>query len=595
MLLLLVVIGLGAEVATLAQALDRLNRGTAILQKAGSTLGADPNGWTAERISVAAGFSNEADGLIRTGAERISGDPILRALGLVPLVGDQAIGLRDLADASVRGSAAFKDTLAVASAVDQTRKSTDPPGSRLLNLIAATGSYWTDTDANLTPALDAIHADMNRPLLPALAERVRKVNDQFQPVDDLARVGAVAARYLPDALGAKGSRTYLVLMANPTEIRPAGGFVGSVGVVGLAKGAPTTIDIKSQDAFYPQMKKHFDVPSPLGRYMKLFKDSLEIGDAGWDPDFPTSGKLSEQIYTSAVGPVDGTVSIDPYAIAALLDVTGPVDVPGYGTFSSSDFVPKLNYIVNVSTAKGSGKQALGPISNAVLNKILTAPASSWPRLLLAARQQADGRHIQVLFHDGQLEEAAASAHYDGAILPGNQDSLMAVDANVTPSKGDYYVQKSMNVKAEVEASGMTRHEVTMTYDMPTPVDDIDRALNPGDGTYRDYVRFYLPETATVANFHITLDGKPSESGLDAISYAHGREVVGAYFRLPRGHETVVDMIYEIPNAPQASYQLTVQKQAGVPGLPTTVLISYPGGFRVERSDLTTDMNASVTW
>jgi hypothetical protein len=329
------------------------------------------------------------------------------------------------------------------------------------------------------------------------------------------------------------------------------------------------------------MTKHFDVPVSLGRYLREYNNSLEIGDAGWDADFPTSGGLSEDIFTAAAGPVDGTVSIDPYAISALLAVTGPVEVPGYGSFSSQDFLPKLNFIVNVDTAPSSGKQALGPISNAVLNKFLTAPAGLWPKLLQVGRTQAENRHIQVLFHDQQLADAAARVHYDGAILPSDGDNLMVADGNVTPSKGDYYMKKSMDLNVEVGASGLNRHQLTVRYQMPPAVDATDKALNPGDN-YRDFVRFYLPETATIANFQMSLDGKAVGNAPESIDYAHGRTVVGAFFILTRGHETVLTLTYQVPQAP-------------VPQLPTRIFISYPGGTKQEDSSLTGDMRASVTW
>ena len=128
----------------------------------------------------------------------------------------------------------------------------------------------------------------------------------------------------------------------------------------MDKGAPSTVDVKSQDVFNPLMKTRLPVPYPLGRFLKFYKNSLELGDSAWDPDFPSSAATSGALYRSATGQVvDGTLSIDPYALADLLGVTGPIDLPGYGTFNSENFFSKLNFIVNASTSPGSGKGALG--------------------------------------------------------------------------------------------------------------------------------------------------------------------------------------------------------------------------------------------
>src|SRR5207245_687092 len=123
------------------------------------------------------------------------------------------------------------------------------------------------------------------------------------------------------------------------------------------------------------------------------------------------------------------------------------------------------------------------------------------------------------------------------------------------TKGDFYAHKSMEIRTEIGLTAIARHEVTLRYEMPNPVDDIDRHLNPGDGSYRDYVRFYLPETANVANFVATIDGQPSNVGWDAITHDHGHAIVGAFFRLPRGHSIQVSLVYQVPLASASQYDL----------------------------------------
>jgi hypothetical protein len=432
-------------------------------------------------------------------------------------------------------------------------------------------------------------------LIAPLASIVRDAVDALQPVATLAQAGAVAGQYAPNALGANRAQTYLVMLANPSEMRPAGGFSGAIGTLVMDKGVPAKIDIKSQDAYNPLIKS-VPVPYPMARYLRFYKNSLELGDSGWDTDFPTSAALSEQIFVSATHqPLDGTISIDPYAIAALLEVTGPVDVAGYGTFTSQTFFPELNFIVNVSTAPNAGKQALGPIADVVLNKVLSQPAAAWPRLFQVFEEQAASRHVQALFHDRNLAAAAKTAHFDGALVDPGKDYLMVADANVGATKGDYYTRKSLEVKAEVPSSGLVKHELTARYELPQPANDADRALNPGDGSYRDYVRFYLPEAAALASAEVTQDGRAGEGGLDSISFDHGREVVAVFFRLPRGHSVVVSLVYEVPVPVDHRYELYLQKQAGIPQLPTRVLLSYPGGESQQVVSMTHDTDVTVQW
>ena len=172
---------------------------------------------------------------------------------------------------------------------------------------------------------------------------------------------------------------------------------------------------------------------------------------------------------------------------------------------------------------------------------------------------------------------------------------MIADANVGATKGDYYAKKSAELKTVVLPTGLVRHELDLHYQMPLPVDDADRGLNPGEGSYRDYVRFYLPETATVASFKMTADGKPGDGGLDTIVFDHGRQIVGAFFRLPRGHSADLQLLYEVPSTPDPQYNLVVQKQAGATSLPLALLVSYPGGVRQQQLALAQDAQFSVGW
>ena len=191
---------------------------------------------------------------------------------------------------------------------------------------------------------------------------------------------STAADYLPALLGAAGPRTYLLLFPNPYELRPSGGLFGTLAAVTIDRGSPAGIAVVGYEAINALQRERFPVPPALARRMSFAGDSLDIGDAGWDPDFPASAALCERIYRSATGlQVDGTIAIDPYAISALLAVTGPLDVAPYGTFTTADFFPKLNAIVNVARGPDSGKQAMVPISRALVDRLLGAPPSLWLR------------------------------------------------------------------------------------------------------------------------------------------------------------------------------------------------------------------------
>jgi hypothetical protein len=418
------------------------------------------------------------------------------------------------------------------------------------------------------------------------------------PTADQTRIAATAARIVPAAIGADRPQRYLLLFANPAEIRPAGGFVGAVGSLTLANGAPQVLDIRAEEAYTPLFKQRFDPPYPLPRFFDYKKVPFEIGEAGWDPNFAASTQLSEAMVKSATGAdVDGTISLDPYAISALLGVTGPVDVAGYGSFNKDNFFAQVDYIVNVKRGPGSGKAALPIIAKVILQKVLDQPISNWPKLVSAFQEEARGRHIQLQFHSADLAPATAKAGYDGAILAKGNDYVMVVDGNVGATKSDFYMTKSMDIKAEVPASGLSRHQITLQYKLPLPVNDVDRALNLQDqGAYADYVRVYLPELASGVSVRYAQDDGPGFGGYDRTELVNGKKVVAAFFRLPRGHQGTLQIDYVVPlDVRNRTFDLFIQKQAGIPDRPTTLELSFPGGQTTRRSTLSTDADFQVSW
>jgi hypothetical protein len=595
---LVVLVATIAEAAMITRAVGHIRKGTQALSQAAAVLGNSPDQWTQQHISNAQILQGEAHDELTTGYSDMVGDPGLKLLEHLPWAGDQVHALLSASRLSVAAARGFGDLVDVARIVDSSRAATKPTGQRLLDLLAAAAPPWADAQSQLDPAMAGVQSDMGRPLVPPLRDLLAREVDGLRPLADEARVGAVVGKFAPAALGASAPQNYLVLLPNPSEIRPSGGFSGSIATTVMSAGAPTTIDVKNQEDFNPLMKARQPVPVALARYLKFYKNGLELGDAGWDPDFPTTARLSETMYVDATKkPVDGTISIDPYALAALLSVTGPVDVPPYGTFDSGNFFTKLNTIVNASTGPGAGKSALPPISRAVLNKVLTQPAGDWPKMLTVMRDQAEQRHIQAYFHEPALAAATAKVHFDGAMVANPGDYLMVADANVGATKGDAFAHKSMEVRTEVHpGQGVVRHEVLVHYDMPNATDDVDRALNPGDGSLRDYVRFFLPREAAVAGVTVVSgSGKRAEGGLDAISLAHERQSVGAFVRVPRGEKVDLTLVYEVPLTGNSGYGLYLQKESGVASLPTTLVVSYPGGVARRQTDLMADRQVQVSW
>jgi hypothetical protein len=81
-----------------------------------------------------------------------------------------------------------------------------------------------------------------------------------------------------------------------------------------------------------------------------------------------------------------------------------------------------------------------------------------------------------------------------------------------------------------------------------------------------------------------------------VSIDHGKQVIGAFFRLPRGHVAELKLDYQVGVRGDNGYALLLQKQAGTPDLPFAVQVSYPdGGLMSQQLDLKNDARLGVHW
>ena len=588
------------------QAVADLRTAVVELRQSQQDLGRSPSTWTAVKINLAA--RNQADAALRAGRaeQRLRSDLVVNALLVVPYAKDQVRTAVDLAAALSAATKADGDVIDIARAyVARPPAAPTDSGQQLLSLLQAVAPKLAEADQSLAPATSALDADSKRPLIGPIRKQLDGARTQLRPVADAVHSGSVAARLLPAALGANGVKTYLILLPNPSELRPTGGFSGEVGRISIDHGRVTELVIQNEADINAAFKERFVPQGQAGTYLSFANDQWDIGDAGWDADFPTSVKLQERMYTSATGrQLDGTISADPYFFSALLSVTGPVELPGYGMLDSNNLYLRTNVLTNVETGPLSGKTLLPLLAKTIIAKVLAQPANRWPELGSVLQDAAVHRHLQVVVHEPQLGAELHHLRLDGALqnLPLTQDYVMVAEANVAATKADYYIKRSMDVKVEIYPSGLNRHEIDIHYEYPVATDATDAALNRSaynpNSLYRDYVRFYLPLTTTLANIGFLQDGKPAPAnggGLKEQGPEGGHQVYGTFFTLPRGHSADLIIYYEVGLPADPPFQIYIQKQAGLVDLPTTLTVSYPGGIASRKTGLATDTTLTVPW
>ena len=267
-------------------------------------LAADPLVSLARGIAAVAPQVEAADSLVEAGSSLVEAGQI--GLGLA----DRVVDLRE-ADAADPEVALM-------------------PG--LVELMATSGEQVdrvAELLADARTALDAIPEEAvsqireARDLVAGPIASYAPLLDTYRELDDV----------LPGLLGWGDEKRYLVLAQNPAELRPSGGYTGTVGTITLRDGAIVEQDFVDTYGLSVQEGLPFvDPPDELTAYLLGEGQSWRLADANWSPDFPTVARKAAELYGIETGQedIDGVIAITTYALDRLLEVTGPVEVPEYG-------------------------------------------------------------------------------------------------------------------------------------------------------------------------------------------------------------------------------------------------------------------------
>lgn len=354
-----------------------------------------------------------------------------------------------------------------------------------------------------------------------------------------ARTAELAADLAPRLLGASGRRTYLLAFVTPAEARAAGGFLGNYGVLTVDRGR---LDLQvvgrndQLDAAGDEAAKRIVAPADYVARYGQFDPAHTWGNLTMSPDFRSVGEAMANLFPGSGGePVDGVIRIDPTAMAGLLAVTGPVDVPGlpYALTSrnATQFLLADQYARFDDQAQRS--DLLGDVAKAAFHRLTRATSASPSRFGAALGPSLAHGNLALWFRDPQAEAFAHHLGADGA-LPAHRGDLFGVTTqNAGGNKIDAFLQRTITERTQLDAAtGRATTEVTVSLHNDAPPGGfadyvIGNLVHLPRGTNRSYVSFFSSRAVRSA----TLDGHPVALAPDVEG---GYRVASTFVDLPPG-------------------------------------------------------------
>ena len=471
----------------------------------------------------------------RSAQETISGTAPLSWSSHLPVVGGQVHGLEQLAgDLATTSSSSIRllDDIQQVNAKSSGSSISLPALRTLRSDVSATAATLASLDRS------------GGGLLWPVAGARQRFDDKIRQASADMRRGDEVLGYAIAFLGGDGPRRYLLAAENSSEMRDQG--------APLSIGQLTTVDGKIDSegtAPYTQypLSSPVDVPIPAGteKVFGIDRPTELWQNANVTADFPWSGSVLRAMYLQATGTADdGVVALDVHALAGLLTLTGPVQVPDIAQPVTAQNVTwllmhQLYVTYPASPDQSERKVTLAAVASAVVHRISEVhvdPAA----LVNVLSDEVAGRHLLLWDATPGNQELVRRYGASGALdtdTPGRTFHL-AIE-NATATKLDFYLHTSIHQNVVIEPDGSAHIATTVTVRNDAPAGQRpsyqlgpDNNASHTPGQYVGAVYLWVPRGAEQP-------GATPESGL---------QVVGGSVDLLPGAKSTLRFSTTIPHA-----------------------------------------------
>jgi hypothetical protein len=430
-------------------------------------------------------------------------------------------------------------------------------------------------------------------LIGAVQAPFGRVRNEVQQAASNASLAVQTAAVLPDMLGGAGARHYFVAFMTPSESRGLDGFIGSFGLltaengrVSLSRSGPITDIENALPSGGAELTGPIDY---LARY-GAFQPGVFPQDVTYSPDLPSVAEVLSQLYPQSGGTsIDGVLAIDPYGLAALLNFTGPIDVPGLAVpLTSANAAQMLLTQQYISfdggvTPQDAARHDFLQSSLQVAFDTLVQGSLPGPRALAEdlASPVARGRISFWSTHSTE-QPLLRRLGVDGAFPQPSGDDLLAVTTqNAGNNKIDAYLHTGINDAITVDpGTGSVTSKVTIALkndatDSGLPPVVIDSPAYPSlpTGTNRTWLTVYSP----LALSGLTIDGHPAAA---TSGPEFGIHAYSTYVDIPPAGESEVALDLKGRVKPAGAYHLDLRLQPAVNPVTCSVQVGAAGDWLV---------------
>lgn len=490
-------------------------------------------------------------------------------------------------------------------------------------------------------AIDVANTLLEKTSVDAVPEQARAPLRQLKVVipniNELLQYSTAQIDVLLSLLGNDRDREYLVLLANNDELRPVGGFIGTVALVNVDRGEVESVDVSSVYDGDGQLKEFIAPPEPLSPIV----DRWYLRDTNWFVDFPVDARKAAELFEKEGGPtVDGVILMTPQVMQNILAATGPIALPAYNqVVSAENFAEVTQQEVTYDYDKelNKPKQFLADLTPLLLERVFKSPENKLATLQALGTSLAS-KDLLLYFREEDAQQQVEKLGWAGAIPQEAPGILHVNNANIGGHKSDQFIEQEIDQRVQVLSTGDAEVVLTIRRTHNGPNEGAGKEYpegeNPAQKNNVVYQRVLVPSSAQLLEAkgftpksdiptYVTANaGVPIEADADIAAWQAGQTLAadgtsigheagytffGNWVVTEPGQTSVVLYRYRIPNFVRmpglfdtvSSGAVSFVKQSGAKRTSLRVDITLPQQYTIIRhfpdEGITQEANNQMTY
>lgn len=423
--------------------------------------------------------------------------------------------------------------------------------------------------AELADETTSTLSKINSRAIPAeYQEQFKQIQTQIGQLNHDLKTLSSLSDFLLEVLGQHTEKRYLFIFQNNRELRPTGGFMGSLALIDIYRGEIKTVEIPVGGPYDFQGTLYDKIMPP--EQLLLVNDRWQLQDANWYFDFEDSAKKIEWFLTKSGGPtVDGVIAVNATLVESLLDILGPIDMNEYGkTITAKNFMDETQKSVELEYDRDENapKKFIADMFPKLLSRVLESDETTLAKLISSLNVSFARKEIMVFLNDQRLQAQAIDYNWAGKVKGSSKDYLAIVGVNLMGGKTDQVISQNVVLNTTIDDKGFITDKLTIKRQHHGDPTDIFEGL---DNT--TYLKIFVPLGSQLISargfteipperFYQPIDGAQPDAGLaekiqniglDPVSKTKilaesGKTVFANWVMTAPGEKSEIEITYQLP-------------------------------------------------